>query len=99
MTCLWLLSIKLKDASIVDIFWGPGFVLIAWITYFTANGFWARKLLVACLISIWGLRLAGHLAIRNIGQGEDRRYIAFRKRYGVHFWWVSFFTVFCLDVA
>ena len=27
---LWLLSVKLKDVSIVDIFWGLGFVIVTW---------------------------------------------------------------------
>ena len=26
---LWLLSIRLKDVSIIDIFWGPGFAAVA----------------------------------------------------------------------
>ena len=34
MVCVWLLSLVLKDASIADIFWGLGFVLIAWMTFF-----------------------------------------------------------------
>src|SRR5258705_93936 len=29
MFALWLASLALRDASIVDIFWGPGFALIA----------------------------------------------------------------------
>ena len=97
MICLWLLSLKLKDASIMDIFWGPGFVLVAWLTYFMADGFWGRKLLVAVLITLWGLRLALHIAVRNFGKGEDRRYRAWRLQYGNRFWWVSFFKVFFLQ--
>jgi len=29
-TILWLVSLALRDASIVDIFWGPGFVVVGW---------------------------------------------------------------------
>jgi steroid 5-alpha reductase family enzyme len=29
MFCVWLLSLAKKDVSIVDIFWGLGFVVIA----------------------------------------------------------------------
>jgi steroid 5-alpha reductase family enzyme len=97
MICLWLLSLKLKDASIMDIFWGPGFVIVTWLTYFMVDGFWGRKLLVAFLISLWGLRLALHIAIRNFGKGEDRRYRAWRVQYGNRFWWISFFKVFFLQ--
>jgi len=97
ITFLWLISLKLKDASIMDIFWGPGFILVAWTTYFMSNGFWGRKLLVAFLVTLWGLRLAIYLAVRNLGKGEDRRYQAWRKQYGNRFWWISFFMVFCFQ--
>ena len=30
MTLLWLVSLRLKNSSIVDIFWGAGFVVAAW---------------------------------------------------------------------
>jgi len=30
MLLLWLVSLLLKNSSIVDIFWGAGFVLSAW---------------------------------------------------------------------
>ena len=30
---VWLLSLRLRDSSIVDIFWAIGFVLIAWIGF------------------------------------------------------------------
>ena len=30
MALLWLVSLALKNSSIVDIFWGPGFALAAW---------------------------------------------------------------------
>lgn len=97
MVCFWLLSLALKDASIMDIFWGPGFVFVAWLTYFTADGFLGRKLLVAILVTLWGIRLAVHIAMRNIGKGEDRRYRAWREQYGKHFWWISLFQVFFLQ--
>ena len=29
-TFLWGVSVRIKNASIVDIFWGPGFVVCAW---------------------------------------------------------------------
>jgi steroid 5-alpha reductase family enzyme len=33
MTVLWLTSLLRRDASIVDPFWGTGFVLITWLTF------------------------------------------------------------------
>ena len=94
---VWLLSLKLRDASIMDIFWGPGFVLVAWVTYSITDGFVGRKFLVAILVSLWGLRLGMHIAARNLGKGEDPRYQAWRSEHGEHFWWVSLFNVFLLQ--
>lgn len=99
MTALWLMSVRLKDASIVDSFWGPGFGLAA-LTYFAlGDGFVLRKLLITGMVLVWGLRLGLHIFRRNHGQGEDFRYQAWRKQYGAAFWWVSFFQVYLLQGA
>ena len=97
VTLLWLLSLYLKDASIVDIFWGPGFVLSGWVYYANTTGFPARKLLIMGLVSVWGLRLAWHIGRRNIGKGEDFRYQQWRQQYGARWWWLSYLRVFVLQ--
>lgn len=94
MGCVWLLSLPTRNASLADIFWGPGFVLIAWLSFANTHGYLGRKLLLALLTTAWGLRLALHIAWRNWGQGEDRRYQAWRAKRGASFWWVSLFSVF-----
>jgi steroid 5-alpha reductase family enzyme len=98
MAALWLLSIYLKDASIVDIFWGTGFVITAWVYfYLTPDGLMARKILIALLATIWGLRLSIYILIRNWGHGEDFRYQKWRAESGRNWWWFSFFKVFALQ--
>jgi len=97
MVFAWALSLILKDASIADIFWGLGFVLIAWTTFLLAEGYLLRKMLITSLVSFWGLRLAVYLGLRKRGKGEDRRYQSWRTQYGKSFWWVSLFTVFGLQ--
>lgn len=95
MTLLWLLSLAMKDASIVDIFWGTGFVISGWVYYFLApEGFPARKLLLNGLVTIWGLRLSIHLALRNLGKGEDFRYRKWREQFGERWWYLSYVRVF-----
>jgi steroid 5-alpha reductase family enzyme len=94
MGCVWLLSLPTRNASLADIFWGPGFVLLAWLSFALTDGYVGRKLLLALLTTAWGLRLSLHIAWRNWGQGEDRRYQAWRAKRGASFWWVSLFTVF-----
>jgi steroid 5-alpha reductase family enzyme len=100
VSVLWLLSVRLKNASIVDIFWGLGFILLAVYYYFNADGLEIRKIITLLLVSIWGLRLSIYIGIRNWGKPEDYRYQAFRQRYGAQrYWWFSFFQVFLLQGA
>lgn len=100
MASLWVFSLIIKDSSIVDIFWGSGFVLVAWYyAYLTSDGAFdnIRSLILTILVTIWGLRLTIHLGIRNIGKPEDFRYQQFRKEGGKNYWWISFFRVFFLQ--
>jgi steroid 5-alpha reductase family enzyme len=98
MVALWLLSLWLKDSSIVDIFWGMGFVITAWIYFYLApDGYLARKLLITSLATVWGLRLSIYILLRNLGHGEDFRYRKWRQESGKNWWWFSFFKVFALQ--
>ena len=95
---LWLISIPLRNVSIVDIFWGLGFVIVNGIYFYFSEEVFLRHILIFFLVTIWGLRLSLYLAHRNIGKGEDFRYQEFRRHYGEHrYWWFSFFQVFLLQ--
>jgi len=94
---LWLLSLALRDASVVDVFWGLGFVLVGWTYYAAAEPRTAIGLLVCVLVTVWGFRLAAHIGLRNAGTGEDFRYQRWRQQSGRSFWWVSFFKIFMLQ--
>jgi steroid 5-alpha reductase family enzyme len=98
MTILWITSILIKNVSIVDLFWGLGFVLAGWVYFLNTDGFGVRKIIIMTLLTIWGLRLSIYLAWRNHGKGEDFRYRKFRKDYGENrYWWISFFQTFLLQ--
>lgn len=98
MSSLWIVSVFLKNVSIVDPFWGYGFVLAGWFYYFNSEGFETRQLLVLGLLTLWGLRLSIYLGWRNKGKGEDFRYQKFRQDYGPkRYWWFSFFQTFLLQ--
>lgn len=100
MVALWLLSLRLKDSSIVDIFWGTGFAIVAgW--YFLATlttGNPTRAALTLALVIVWGLRLSWYIGVRNMAKGEeDYRYANWRRQAGAAWWWRSFFKVFLLQ--
>jgi steroid 5-alpha reductase family enzyme len=117
MVVLWAISLMIRNASIVDLFWGFGFVLMAWVSWLAAGrpsgldimvrpdipvigrqvvgeAGWVRGSVLLVLVTVWGLRLTGYLAWRNIGKGEDFRYAAMRDRWGPRFPLVSLGTVF-----
>jgi steroid 5-alpha reductase family enzyme len=98
MTLLWIISIIIRNVSIVDIFWGTGFVITCGYYFMNSQGNDSRKIILLILVAIWGLRLSGYLAWRNLGKGEDFRYREFRRKYGEkRYWWISFFQTFLLQ--
>ncbi len=100
LTVLWLISLIVKDASIIDIFWGPSFIVLgSSLIVFMDKLYSERALMILFLVILWGMRLAIHLGIRNIGHGEDFRYVEWRKEGGSNYWWFSFFRVFTLQGA
>jgi steroid 5-alpha reductase family enzyme len=98
MTVLWLVSLYLKNSSIVDIFWGTGFVIANWVYFaLSPDGFPLRKWLIGILVTIWGLRLSIYILWRNRGKPEDFRYRKWRQEAGNRWWWQSYFQVFLLQ--
>ena len=98
VTLLWIWSVLIKNVSIVDIFWGFGFVAVNAFYVFSSGEMSPRKMVILVLVTAWGLRLAGYLAKRNIGKGEDFRYQEFRRKYGAErYWWFSYFQTFLLQ--
>lgn len=96
---LWLASLVLRDASIVDCFWGIAFLVIASSTSAATEGFETRAQLVLALTAVWGIRLSFHITMRNLGHGEDHRYRRMRRHWGTRFPLVSLFTVFGLQAV
>ena len=96
---VWVASLLLRDASIVDVFWGVGFIVIGWVCFAVGHGAHDRRLLLALLVTVWGGRLALHIGVRNRGKGEDRRYVEMRERDGSRFWLTSLYRVFAVQAV
>lgn len=94
---VWLASLARRNASIIDIFWSLGFVLLAWLYRSQVPIESFRQTLVPVLVTIWGLRLALYILWRNWGQGEDYRYAAMRDKWGSRFPLASLGIVFWLQ--
>lgn len=97
MTLFFAVSLILKDASIVDIAWGIGFIVVSW-TSLLIKGYSVTLLILCITVSIWGLRLSWHILRRKLKDPhEDFRYAAWRKDWGKSFLWRSFLQVFMLQ--
>ena len=98
MAILWLVSLALRNSSIVDVAWGPGFLLQSAIYFnLSPDGWEPRKILLLLLVAAWSTRLAVYVATRNAGKGEDYRYATWRSESGRSWWWRSLFKVFVLQ--
>ena len=51
---LWILSVYLKNASIVDIFWGSGFVIVNAVYFFYQDIVYTRHIILIGLVTLWG---------------------------------------------
>lgn len=97
MCLLFIIALIKKDNSIADIGWGLGFVLVAWLTYGFYSEHRLHQKLVTFLTTVWGVRLACYLIIRNWGKPEDFRYANWRKEWGDKVIVRSFLQVFMLQ--
>lgn len=81
----------------VDIAWGPGFMLVAWVTWLfqpTLAGF-----IVACLVSVWGSRLAYHIWRRSQHKPDDPRYRALTTKWKDDYWWHAYRSIYLLQAV
>lgn len=95
--CFFIVATVLKNNSIVDIGWGIGFVLTAWLLQIRSGELFWPQMIITVLTTIWGLRLFYHILRRNVHKAEDFRYAAWREEWGA---WViprAFLQVFMLQ--
>ena len=81
MFIIWLVSVRLNNAGIVDVGWSLGLVILAVWYAWQGPGFGPRKWLMAAMVAFWGLRLALHLVRRIASEPEDGRYQQLRREW------------------
>lgn len=98
MTLSWVVSVIIKNVSIVDNIYSLNFIWIALAYLLTTQNPTNTQLIITACTTIWALRLMIHLTYRSWGNGEDHRYARFRNMYGKErYWWFSYFQVFILQ--
>jgi steroid 5-alpha reductase family enzyme len=95
LTLLAGLAARLKNAGIVDVFWGLGFIPLAFIAAGEMESFWLRKMLLLSMVTLGSLRLGLYLLKRavQLHPVEDPRYHALRLLWGKNANW-GFWGVF-----
>lgn len=66
-TLVFFIAQVKKDNSIVDIAWATMFVSSNFVLLYTTNNWTPRTILVFGLITLWCVRLSGHIGIRHTG--------------------------------
>jgi steroid 5-alpha reductase family enzyme len=95
----WLVSVPLRNVTIVDTLWSLLFVIAAFSYAASTPPAGVRAQVVLVLVTVWGLRLALYLGRRTFGHDEDRRYQAIRARNEPGFTWKSVYLVFGLQTV
>jgi steroid 5-alpha reductase family enzyme len=99
MAVAWCVHLVTGKASVADSFWGPGFAVIALLSFGLTDGDPASKSLIVVLVTVWALRLAWHVTERSMGQPEDPRYADMRAAHPKYFPLRSLLTVFLLQAV
>lgn len=95
---MWPVSIAIRDVSIVDAWWGPGFFAATLLVFLSTDASGQRASLILALVGLWAARLGFILLRRRLRHGaEDNRYVTIRASWGPSFWWKSLFIVFLLQ--
>lgn len=97
---LFLSSLRIRDNSIVDVFWGFGFMIIAVLGFFQSEK-WLSQYIITALVLLWGIRLVSHIWFRKFREWkEDPRYAKWREEWGSGWYFVirSFLQVFLLQM-
>ena len=83
MAVLWVVQVRIRDASHVDVAWAVLIACAAILYALLADGDVAHRVLAAVLASVWGFRLGAYLFFnRVLGREEDGRYRALRAKWG-----------------
>ena len=95
---LFFISIKIKDNSIVDVFWWLWFLIISILLFIQNASFNLSQIVTLLLIFLWSVRIAGSIGMKKIKHPwEDKRYSKWREQWK-YFYTRSFFQVYLLQM-
>jgi steroid 5-alpha reductase family enzyme len=86
MAAVFAVSLRIRNFSIVDIAWSAIFTPLVLLHATLADGYGPRRALIAAMVTLWSLRLAGHLYARisSLHPAEEGRYVQLRRDWAAH---------------
>ena len=83
MALVFAAALRLRNFSIVDVAWSANFTPLVLLYAALAGGYWARRALIAGMVTLWSLRLAAHLHARvsALHPEEEGRYVQLRREW------------------
>ena len=86
MAAAFVVSLRIRNFSIVDIAWSVIFTPLVLLYATLAEGYGPRRTLIAAMVTLWSLRLAGHLYARiaSLHPEEEGRYLQLRGDWAAH---------------
>lgn len=97
MNIAFIVATLRKDNSIADIAWGLGFIVAAYTAFLLQPRTTLHDYVSLAMVTLWGLRLAGQIYLRNRGKDEDFRYKKWREQWGDKAFIYSYLQVFILQ--
>lgn len=96
---MWIMHLFLKNAAVVDVGWGLGFILLSAVYILSAEGFNLRNTIYFLMIFLWGMRIVLYLLKRILAEKEeDKRYRKIRQGFGKMAWF-KFLFIFEFQAA
>lgn len=97
MCVLFIIALILNNNGTADIGYGIGFIVTIFASILLSPPLLWPPYLLAGLVSIWGIRLAGRIYFKNRNKPEDFRYKTWRDTWGKWFVLRSFFQIYVLQ--
>ena len=87
MTAVWIVSVFRRDVSIVDVFWGPGFVVLGWVFFALATPGSLWTIYSPLLMTFLLMRVSGVALIEKTLAKTKPGYEAYVARTNAFFPW------------
>lgn len=94
----FLCAALFKTDKVTDLSYGLTFAIVAWVLLYRYQSPALFHILIACMVTIWGVRLSGFLFLRIMKTKRDKRFDGVREHFlkFARFWLLQAFAIFII---